>query len=222
MLTRTPKTVDLQELEELWELPAKRDPRVRPESARFVSELIVRKLAIAWPVLLFALIAFEPAPEPAAVVPWWGELLSVTILMTVLAGIIGRFATGPRLPLGFFSVAGALGIAAGVACRAASHHLGAWWIVETALFGVLAVAAWTRPGGRAARPHLARRQNPPAPTRQPGSLLGELRPKNRSVARKCGVLHGQRGLSARSVECRATAAAAAARGGRWRDQGEDL
>jgi hypothetical protein len=145
MLTRTPRTTDPQELEQLealWELPAKRDPRVSPESAGFLSDLIVRKLAIAWPVVLFALIAFEPAPAPGAVVPWWGELLSVGILMTVLAGIIGRFATGPRLPLGFLSVAGALGIAAGVSCRATSHHLGAWWIVETVVFSLLAVAAW--------------------------------------------------------------------------------
>src|SRR3954449_4690225 len=112
MLTRTPRTTvpqELDELEALWQLPVKRDPRVSPESARFVSDLITRKLAIAWPVLLFALIAFEPAPEPGAVVPWWGELLSVGILLTLLVGVIGRFATGPRLPLAFFGAAGALG-----------------------------------------------------------------------------------------------------------------
>ena len=55
MLTRTPRTTDPQELEQLealWQLPAKRDPRVSLESAGFLSDLIVRKLAIAWPVVL--------------------------------------------------------------------------------------------------------------------------------------------------------------------------
>jgi hypothetical protein len=142
MLTRTRENADLQQLEAIWELPAKRAPRVTPEVARRLSDRLLKALAIAWPALLFALIAFEPAPQPNAHVPVWGEILSYALLLTVLAGVIGRFATTQRAALGLFSAAGAMGIAVGVGCRATAHHAGNWWAVETALFSVLAVAAW--------------------------------------------------------------------------------
>jgi hypothetical protein len=142
MLTRTPRTPDLQELEALWELPARRRQRVTPDVAAEMSGTIARALAIAWPVLLFALVAFEPAPRPGATVPVWSEVLSNGLLLAVLGGIIARVASGPRNGLAFFSAAGALGIAVGVGCRASAHHAGSWWLVETALFSVLAVTAW--------------------------------------------------------------------------------
>ena len=142
MLTRTPRKADLHELEALWELPAKRRQRVSPELAETLSRRLVKTLAIAWPALLFALIAFEPAPQPGATVPVWGEVLSYALLLAMLGGIIARFASGPRPGLGFFSAAGAMGIAVGIGCRATAHHSGNWWLVETALFSVLAVAAW--------------------------------------------------------------------------------
>jgi hypothetical protein len=142
MLTRTPKTPELDELEALWELPAKRPPRVSPELAAELSRRIVRALAVAWPALLFALIVFEPAPRPGATVPVWSEVLSYALLLTVLGGIIARSAAGPRAGLGFFSAAGAMGIAVGIGCRATAHHAGNWWLVETVLFSLLAVAAW--------------------------------------------------------------------------------
>ena len=141
MLTRTPRT-DLHELEALWELPARRRQRVSPERAGALSRQLARALAIAWPVLLFALIAFEPAPQPGATVPVWGEVLSYALLLAMIGGIIARVASGPRAGLGFFSAAGAMGIAVGIGCRATAHHAGNWWLVETALFSVLAVAAW--------------------------------------------------------------------------------
>ena len=142
MVTRTRHATDLQELEALWKLPAKRKPRVTPEAARAATKSIAKWLAIAWPVLLIALIAFEPAPAPQVQVPLWGEIVTNALLLTVLAGIIARFATGPRLPLGLFSAAGAMGIAVGIGCRSSGHHTGSWWAVETALFSALALAAF--------------------------------------------------------------------------------
>jgi hypothetical protein len=142
MLTRTPKTTDLQELEALWGLPARRRQRVTPERAAELSGRIAKTLAIAWPVLLLVLVKLEPDPRPGATVPVWSEVLSNGLLLGVLGGIIARVASGPRNGLAFFSAAGALGIAVGVGCRASAHHAGSWWLVETALFSVLAVAAW--------------------------------------------------------------------------------
>ncbi len=113
-----------------------------PELAEALSRRLARTLAIVWPVLLFALIVFEPAPQPGATVPVWGEVLSYALLLTMLGGIIARVASGPRAGLGFFSAAGAMGIAVGIGCRATAHHSGSWWLVETVLFSVLAVAAW--------------------------------------------------------------------------------
>jgi hypothetical protein len=142
MLTRTPRTADLQELEALWELPARRRRRLTPAVAATLTARLAGTLAIAWPVLLFALIAFEPDPRPGATVPVWSEVLSYGLLFAVLGGIIARVASGPRSGLGFFSAAGALGIAVGIGCRASEHHSGNWWLVETVLFSVLAAAAW--------------------------------------------------------------------------------
>src|SRR4051812_14851239 len=105
MLTRTPRTPDLHELEALWELPARRRQRVSPEFAGALSRQLARTLAIACPVLLFALIVFEPAPRPGAAVPVWGEVLSYALLLAMLGGIIARVAAGPRVGLGFFSAA---------------------------------------------------------------------------------------------------------------------
>jgi hypothetical protein len=142
MLTQTQETVDLRELEALWALPARKVPRVTPQLAGDTSTRIVKTLAWAWPLLLFALLAFEPTPEPNAQVPVWGALLSTLLLLTVLAGVIARFASEPRVGLGLFSAAGAMGIAVGIGCRATAHHAGSWWAVETGLFSALALAAF--------------------------------------------------------------------------------
>jgi hypothetical protein len=142
MLTHPRETADLQELEALWELPAHRPRRIGPELAERLSARIVKTLAWAWPVLLIALLTVEPDPQPGAQAPVWAAVLGDAFLLTLLAGVIARFAAGPRLGLGLFSAVGLMGIAGGVACRATAHHAGSWWVVETAVFSALALAAF--------------------------------------------------------------------------------
>ena len=91
--------------------------------------------------MVVALAVFEPAPHPNVQVPLWGEILSDVFLLALLAGIIARFAAGPRLALGFFAATGAMGMALGVGCRTSGHHTGSWWAVETAVFSALTLAA---------------------------------------------------------------------------------
>jgi hypothetical protein len=142
MLTHTRETADLQELEALWKLPARRTPRVGSELAARLSTRIVSTLAWAWPVLLISLLALEPAPQSNAHVAVWVEVVSNLLVLTLLAGVVARFATEPRVGLGFFASAGAMGIALGIGCRTTGHHAGSWWAVETVVFSLLALAAF--------------------------------------------------------------------------------
>jgi hypothetical protein len=140
MAIRTRPTADLQELEALWDLPARRS-RLDREFADRLSRRISRVLAWTWPALLVALAVFEPAPAPNVQIPLWAEIVSDVFLLGLLAGIIARFAAGPRLALGFFAATGAMGMALGIACRTSGHHTGSWWAVETAVFSALTLAA---------------------------------------------------------------------------------
>jgi hypothetical protein len=140
MAIRTRPTADLQELEALWDLPARRS-RLDREFADRLSRRISRVLAWTWPALLVALAVFEPAPAPNVQIPLWAEIVSDVFLLGLLAGIIARFAAGPRLALGFFAAMGAMGMALGIACRTSGHHTGSWWAVETAVFSALTLAA---------------------------------------------------------------------------------
>jgi hypothetical protein len=137
---RARPTTDLQELEALWDLPARR-PRRDPEFADRLSRRISRVLAWTWPALLVALAVFEPAPAPNVQIPLWAEIVGDVFLLALLAGIISRFAAGPRLALGFFAATGGMGMALGIACRTSGHHTGSWWALETAVFSALTLAA---------------------------------------------------------------------------------
>jgi hypothetical protein len=138
---RARPTVDLQELEALWDLPAQR-PRRDTEFADRLSRRILRVLAWTSPALLVALAVFEPAPAPNVQIPLWAEIVSDVFLLGLLAGIIARFAAGPRLALGFFAATGAMGMALGIACRTSGHHTGSWWAIETAVFSALTLASF--------------------------------------------------------------------------------
>ena len=140
MAIRTKPAADLQELEALWDLPARRPGRDRAY-ADGLSRRISHALAWTWPAVVVALAVFEPKPHPNVQVPLWGEILSDVFLLALLAGIIARFAAGPRLALGFFAASGAMGMALGVACRTSGHHTGSWWAIETAVFSALTFAA---------------------------------------------------------------------------------
>ena len=140
MAIRARPTVDLQELEALWHLPTRRS-RLDREFADRISRRISRVLAWTWPALLVALTVFEPAPAPNVQIPVWAEVVGDVFLLALLAGIIARFAAGPRLALGFFAATGGMGMALGIACRTSGHHTGSWWAVETAVFSALTLAA---------------------------------------------------------------------------------
>jgi hypothetical protein len=137
---RTRPSSDLQELEALWSIPARRPPRDR-ELADRLSRGISRVLAWTWPALLVALAVFEPAPAANVRVPLWAEIVADVFLLALLAGIVARFAAGPRLALGFFAATGGMGMALGIACRTSGHHTGSWWAAETAVFSALTLAA---------------------------------------------------------------------------------
>ena len=62
---------------------------------------------------------------------------------------------GRRLPFLRWSAVrmllGALGVAIGISCRATAHHLGPWWIVETAGFAALTALSVACFAGRTRR-----------------------------------------------------------------------
>lgn len=130
-----------RELERLWEvLSARPLPPRRPAVAwerRGTYEPLLAALVWGWPTFLVALLLFTPAPQAGAITPVWVDLASVAILLGLPAtGFMARVL--PRASLVVSGLLGGLGIAVGIACRATEHHLGAWWLVETTGFAVLA------------------------------------------------------------------------------------
>ena len=92
-----------------------------------------------WPasLLLAALVAPAGAEDmPRAA---WVDPASSAMLGLLALGYLALAA--PRIGFSLFAGAGVLGVALGIDCRASAHHLGAWWIVETAIFAGLAVAS---------------------------------------------------------------------------------
>ena len=122
---------DDAELAWLLDPPAGRQPS---RFARYHREL-VRSLIWGWPAFIVFLSLFEPSstgiPHPAWVVA--GSI-------AILAGLPILLFAGALYPsFGFVgsTALGALGVAIGISCRATAHHLGPWWIVETAGFAAL-------------------------------------------------------------------------------------
>jgi hypothetical protein len=134
----------VDQLERLWTMPATAAPRRRESRAPRVAARLPHSLAVGWVTFVVAVIAFEPAPNAAAVVPLWAELTLtafwVALPAAALLGWFGRI--GPAL--GVSAVAGCIGVALGYACHASEHHLGAWWLVEAGgcgALGLLSLAA---------------------------------------------------------------------------------
>lgn len=132
---------ELRALEELWAAPAARRPRLR--SARPVRALN-GALLVAWSVALVVVIGFAPAGNPEASTPLWANLtLTAWWIGLLAAGILGwSRRVGAALACSF--AAAGCGVALGYACRATEHHVGSWWLVETAAFaalGLLSAAA---------------------------------------------------------------------------------
>ncbi|MGH3038703.1 MAG: hypothetical protein ACRDLZ_04745 [Gaiellaceae bacterium] len=124
--TTRDRTDDLRALEELWVAPAYGEAKTRPRTLPLVPGALV---AGGWLTFFAVAIGFQPAPEPGMTWPAWVTAVSVVQILLLL----GAAAVGPAFAkLGFAvaSLAGPLGIALAVHCRAAEHHLGNWWLVE--------------------------------------------------------------------------------------------
>jgi hypothetical protein len=117
---------ELRGLEELWAAPAYGETRVKPRRLPVVPGALV---AAGWLTFFVVAYTFQPAPEPGMTWPAWVTAVSIVQIMLLL----GAAAIGPAIArLGFAAaaLAGPLGIALAVYCRAAEHHLGNWWLAE--------------------------------------------------------------------------------------------
>jgi hypothetical protein len=95
-----------------------------------------------------------PADEADAPLVWWDAVyLLLAVALVVGPGFLAaRLAHVPR-GWACSAVAGGLGVILGIACRASGHHLGSWWLLETAAFA--AVAAVSVAGAMSRRTHRA-------------------------------------------------------------------
>jgi hypothetical protein len=145
---------DLDELELLWETPARPRPSTaavpgaRARLSRFATSGTA--LAAAWAVAI-AVVGAAPVPAEEADAPlvWWDAVYFFLAVGIVIG--LGLLATRlAQVPYGWAcsAVAGGLGVILGIACRASGHHLGSWWLLETAAFaavlGVSVAGAATR------------------------------------------------------------------------------
>jgi hypothetical protein len=131
---------ELQALEELWAAPAVRPARrrSRPHVARLVRALD-RTLLVGWGAALVVVIGLAPAASADASTPLWANLtLTAWWVALLAAGILARSGRA-RPALACSALSAGCGVALGYACRATEHHVGSWWLVETAAFGALAV-----------------------------------------------------------------------------------
>ena len=130
---------EIRRLEELWE--ASPDEPLRPGVARRLAGALAPPLgpllALGWAAFVVS-VFFEPAPEPNAVVPVWGEFLILGFWLGLAAAGILAITRAGRSAYLAATIAGGIGIALAITCRTNEHHLGSWWIYELAATGALA------------------------------------------------------------------------------------
>jgi hypothetical protein len=128
---RIERPAEVDELEALWRAPAAAPPR---RAAGHLYRSLWWMLIAGWPAALLFLIA--AAPESNAPAPLWADALAGIFFFALLAApFLGHLGGG--LGVIAATVAGGIGIALGVACRATEHHVGSWWMVETGMFATL-------------------------------------------------------------------------------------
>jgi hypothetical protein len=143
MPTTTRDRVDeIRALEELWAAPAAAEPRVAKARSWSLPAVPGQLVAVGWVAFFTLALLFEPAAEPGAAIPAW----AVAVFLVEIALLLGAAGIGPLLSQAGFAaaaLAGPLGMLLAVECRAASHHLGNWWLAElgatAALAGLAAV-----------------------------------------------------------------------------------
>lgn len=123
----------LEEFERLWQAPAAR--RRAPRRALPLAKVVTG----GWIAFVVAIFAFEPATNADAVVPLWAEATLAAFWLALLVGGALAWLRLPGLALGASAVAGFVGVGLGYACRATEHHVGAFWAVEAAVCGALAL-----------------------------------------------------------------------------------
>ncbi len=132
MPTTTRDRVDeIHALEELWAAPSAPEPRPERSRARLSWPEAYPPgyvLLGGWIAYLVTVMAFQPDPEPGMIWPTWMTASSVAMFLLLLGA--GALALFPTLGYGLAGLAGGLGMALSVGCRAAEHHLGNWWLAE--------------------------------------------------------------------------------------------
>ena len=152
MLGTKDRVDEIRELEELWAAPAAPEPAatLRAPRSRALPQVPGGLVAAGWVAFVVGVMLFEPAPDPHAATPLWGNLVVAGWALVLLAAA----AAGPALArLGFAAatIAGALGIVISVACRTTGHHPGSWWLVELGATAALTGLAAAGLAGRLRR-----------------------------------------------------------------------
>lgn len=143
MPTTTRDRVDeIRALEELWAAPAAGEPRPAAARRRSFPSVPGKFVAVGWVAFFTLALLLEPAAEPGVSIPAWAAAVFLAQLVLLLGGgWIG--AVSDRVGFAAATLAGPLGMAIAVECRAAAHHLGNWWLAElgatAALTGLAAV-----------------------------------------------------------------------------------
>ena len=116
-------------------------PGVAPRTTRLPGMLVIG----GWIAFFLTVLAFEPTPDPQAVIPLWTNLVFAGMAVSLLAGaLLGPLY--PRFGFAAATVGGCCGMAISVACHTTGHHPGAWWIgelVATAALTALAAGGLT-------------------------------------------------------------------------------
>jgi hypothetical protein len=152
MLGTRDRVDEIRELEELWAAPATPEPDVGPRRARTLALPHVPGglVAAGWVAFMVGVLLFEPAPDPHAATPLWGQLVVAGWALALLAAA-ATGPLGPRLGFAVATGAGVLGVVISVACRTTGHHPGSWWLVELGATAALTALAAVGLAGRLRR-----------------------------------------------------------------------
>ncbi len=129
------------ELERLFAAPAAPSRPVNHGRRPVLYEAARRALILGWLALFVGAFAMEDSADTSVHSPLWADLTAAALFLFLLAALLLASTGAPRVALAFSGLAAGLGVPLGIECRVSMHHLGAWWMVETAAFAALALAS---------------------------------------------------------------------------------